>query len=84
MKSKENKIKNVDSGSTEPKVEVKPVAWVDDLPTKYMAFVTVCRADGTEKTMCGDPMPSNREAMDSLIKELNQRFDDVRAALRVL
>lgn len=69
---------------TKTKVEIKPVAWVGEIVTKYQGFITVTRPDGKEKVMTGEPMPSEEAARQSLRHEVMQRRDDINQALDVV
>lgn len=61
-----------------PVIEVKPVTWVNgDIPHKYQAFATVIRPDGNKKVLVGDPMTSEKSAMESLVHEVIQRQKDI-------
>lgn len=44
---------------------VKPVAWANDVITKYQAFVRMGR-----KVFCGEPANTEDDAMESLEKEM--------------
>ena len=66
------------------KLEIKPVAWVGEIVTKYQGFITVTRPDGKEKVMTGEPMPSEEAARQSLRHEVMQRRDDINQALDVV
>ena len=67
-----------------PRVELRPEAWCDGIPTEYKAFVTVYRDAKTSRVYNGDACSTKEGALIALKKELHTVNDTVCAAMKVL